>query len=134
MEGYLVSQATVFIIEDDHNLALLFSMILKKDGIPLEVIQDGRLALERLSDHVPQLVILDLHLPHVTGAEILRFIRSDPRLAQTKVILATADTTTAATIQDDADFVLYKPISVIVLRDTVHQILSGNDGNLQKVR
>jgi CheY-like chemotaxis protein len=61
--------------------------------------------------------VLDLHLPEVSGSEILAAIRANASLAHTKVVLATADHLTAESLREDADLVLLKPISFKQLRD-----------------
>ena len=61
--------------------------------------------------------MLDLHLPHVSGPDILRHIRVDARLTETRVIVATAHARIAESIRREADLVLLKPISFSQLRD-----------------
>ena len=60
---------------------------------------------------VPQLIILDLHLPHIAGDELLHQIRNDSRLVGVPVILATADRLTANQLEEEANIVLLKPVS-----------------------
>jgi CheY-like chemotaxis protein len=62
-------------------------------------------------------VILDLQLPRVPGTQILHYIRTDPRLAEIRVIVATAHPNIAAALQDRADWVLIKPVNFGQLRD-----------------
>ncbi|MGC9358656.1 MAG: response regulator [Anaerolineae bacterium] len=104
------------IIEDDPDLATIFSEAVKAAGFKTEVIHDGDKALERLNATLPRVVVLDLHLPRVSGTDILRRIRTDKRLAETQVIVATADARMAEILHDQADLVLLKPISFIQLR------------------
>jgi CheY-like chemotaxis protein len=84
---------------------------------------DGAVALERLSEITPDLILLDLHLPNVSGDKILRYIRADDRLAKTHVFLATADHLMAQTLQDEVTLVLIKPISVSQLQLLASRIL-----------
>ncbi len=106
-----------FIIEDDPDAATIFSEALKAAGFRVEVITTGDKALERLSITKPTVVVLDMHLPNVAGPDILHYIRSDDRLEETKVIIATADPRTADELQDQAALALLKPISFSQLRD-----------------
>lgn len=101
----------VLIVEDDAKLAEIFSLTLQTVGFGSEWIADGAAALTRLAKVVPDLILLDLHLPKVDGLTVLRQIRADERLAKTRIILATADEQLAQTIEDQADLVLLKPIS-----------------------
>ena len=105
------------IIEDDHKLATIFAQALRIAKFEPEIIQDGNTALARLAVTIPVVVVLDLHLPYVSGLEILRQIRADERLNQTHVILATADALMADSLRQEADLVLLKPISFSQLRD-----------------
>ena len=114
-----------FIIEDDQRHATIFAQALKMAEFETEIIQDGVVALERLAATAPALVVLDLHLPYVAGDDILRQIRADKRLANTRVILATADPQMAETLRDKSDLVLLKPISFNQLRDLAKRLYSA---------
>ena len=105
------------IIEDDPDLANIFAKALRAAEYEIEIIRDGTAALERLSGTEPAVVVLDLHLPYVSGKTILHHIRADRRLAQTRVMLTTADSILADTLRSEADLVLLKPISYGQLRD-----------------
>jgi DNA-binding response OmpR family regulator len=105
------------IIEDNKDLALIFGEAFQAAGLNTDVIQDGQTALEHLGILTPSIIILDLHLPYVSGEEILKQIRADERFAETKVIIATADPRKAEMLKDRADIVLLKPISFGQLRD-----------------
>jgi DNA-binding response OmpR family regulator len=62
-------------------------------------------------------VVLDLHLPGTAGTDILKRIRSDERLNQTRVIITTADARLAESLEEQADLILVKPVSFSQLRD-----------------
>jgi DNA-binding response OmpR family regulator len=106
-----------FVIEDDQDLSNIFTEALKAAGFDVETIRDGAIAQQRLKEAQPELVILDMHLPHVDGAALLTQIRDDERLSQTRVILATADALLGEYYDKKADLVLVKPISFSQLRD-----------------
>lgn len=110
------------IVEDDPDLATIFSEAVKAAGFSTEVVRRGDRALERLHDIVPQVIVLDLHLPHVSGNDILEFVRGDERLAKTRVIIATADARMAELLHEQADLVLLKPISFIQLRTLAERL------------
>lgn len=105
-----------FIVEDDPKLNRIFSVSLDRD-FEVQNCDDGNEALRRLAEIVPAIVILDLNLPGQSGATILKFIRSDARLAKTRVILSTADERQAEILERDADLVLLKPVSPMQLRE-----------------
>lgn len=105
------------VVEDDFDLASIFAGALRLAEYEVEIIQDGRLALERLAAMIPDIVVLDLHLPRVSGGDVLRHIRADQRLTETRVMLATADPLLADNLREEADLVLIKPISFTQMRD-----------------
>lgn len=105
-----------FIVEDDPQLGKIFSITLQK-YFEIQLIADGRIALDGLVQEKPALVVLDLNLPGAHGRDVLSKIRADARLNQTRVILCTADTVQASFLDQEADVVLLKPISPNQLRD-----------------
>jgi DNA-binding response OmpR family regulator len=72
----------------------------------------------------PEIVLLDLNLPGVSGKDLLTYIRSEERLAKTRVILTTADDRQAETLNNDADIVLLKPVSPMQLRELTLRLSS----------
>ncbi len=99
------------IIEDNQDQNLVFTTAMNQAGFETESILEGSTAQLRLTEVVPNVVVLDLHIPGVTGETLLRQIRSDRRLAGVRVMLATADASLAKDLQSQADLVLLKPIS-----------------------
>ncbi len=109
------------IIEDDPQLSRIFTITLS-ESFEVEPIIDGAQALVRLSEVVPQLLVLDINLPGASGAQILHAVRADSRFDTTRVILATANARHAAELQDKADIVLLKPVSPSQLRDLAERL------------
>lgn len=105
------------IVEDEIDLAIIFSKALQEAGFETQIVRAGDTALMWLTSTQPQIVILDLHLPRVSGEDILKQIRADDRLTETKVIISTADPRLGELLQDQADLVLLKPIGFSQLRD-----------------
>ena len=103
---------TAFIIEDDQDLAEIFTIGLKRAGYEPECIYAGDTALARLKTDVPGLVLLDIQLPEVSGLEILKYLNEDRRFKNTRTIIATANPIQVDHLRDEADLVLIKPISV----------------------
>ncbi|MAT98226.1 MAG: hypothetical protein CL608_13860 [Anaerolineaceae bacterium] len=106
-----ISRPLAIIIEDNEDQNLVFTTALEQAGYYTESIQDGTKAQKRLSEVIPKIVVLDLHLPGIDGEKLLRQIRDDRRLTNTRVVLATADALLASALQSQADFVFLKPIS-----------------------
>lgn len=117
-----MSDKSAMIIEDDADLAEIFTQALQAAKFTTETIRAGQDALDRLAVVTPDVVVLDLHLPQVSGEEIYKRIRSDQRLVNTRVILASADALRAEYLRGKADLVLIKPISMAQLRDLAARI------------
>lgn len=114
------SNPLAIIIEDEEQLALIYSKALEMAGYETLALYDGQEAMDYLAraEKAAAMITLDLHLPGLSGEEILRFIRSDPRYNQTRVILATSDSASVVgEIEKKSDIVLLKPISFTQLRE-----------------
>ncbi|RPJ22759.1 MAG: response regulator [Chloroflexi bacterium] len=105
------------VIEDNADQNLVFTMALNKAGFSTESVHNGIDAQQRLREIVPQIVILDLHMPDIDGNIILAQIRTDRRLSKVNVILATADAVFAEALESQAELVLLKPVSFSQLAD-----------------
>jgi DNA-binding response OmpR family regulator len=112
------------VIEDDKDVATVFAVALQAAGFRAEIIRSGSTALAWLAVVVPDLVILDLHLPGTSGLDILNQIRTDARLAETRVIVITGDPLAAEDIRAQADLVLIKPVSFEQLQDLAMRLTS----------
>ncbi len=113
-----MSTYSALIVEDDVFQTEIFVKAVEAAGFtPVDVASDGQEALDYLQQHTPALVVLDLHLPGALGDDILAYIRREPRLAATRVILATGNPHMADPLQEDSDLVLLKPVSFTQLRD-----------------
>jgi len=120
------SRHQALVIEDEKDLAAIFSKALEYAGYHTGVIHCGKEAYEQLNDIVeaPALVLLDYHLPLVSGKEILQFIRTNGRFAKTRVILATCDSAAVVgEMERNADLVLLKPISYTQLRELASRFI-----------
>lgn len=120
-----MSKQLALIIEDEPDLATIFSEALKSAGFETQIIADGQVALDELETLTPNVVVLDLHLPHVSGKDILEQIRADDRFEQTHVLIATADASMAEMLEDQADLVLLKPISFLQLQALAERFLAS---------
>jgi len=77
----------ILLVEDDPFLIDIYSTKLKESGFSVEVASDGESALRKVKEKEPDLVILDIVLPQLDGWEILRQIKSDPKLNNIKIII-----------------------------------------------
>ena len=117
-----------YIVEDNKDTVTIFRGALELAGYDVEVAYDGAVAQKHLDEIVPDLIVLDLHIPSVSGDIVLQQIRADERLKETRVFLATADANMAAQLRDQAELVLLKPIGFSQLKDLAGRF-RPKDGN-----
>jgi CheY-like chemotaxis protein len=117
VNGRATGKPLALIVEDEYNVSLVFSRALRAAGFKVEIVRAGDAAIEWLASAKPDIVVLDLSLPHVAGKDVLQYIRADPRLADTPVVVATAYARLAESLGDRVDRVLFKPTGFRRLRD-----------------
>jgi DNA-binding response OmpR family regulator len=116
-----MAKPLALIVEDDPKLNEIMTLTLQAD-FEIETCADGNTAMGLLGNIVPQIVVLDLHIPGTPGQEILAYIRSNKRFWRTRVILTTADNRQAEILHNDVDIVLLKPVSPMQLRELALRI------------
>lgn len=109
------------IIEDDPKLGKVYETVVQQNGYHSELIQEGDEALQRLATICPALILLDIHLPYVSGLDILSHLRSHAQLAKIPVIILTADVNMAKNLEERGECVVIKSFGISKLR---HLILS----------
>lgn len=112
----------VLIIEDERDIAALFRHVMDLAGYRTEIAANGTLALERLSNSQPDVVLLDLTLPGVSGTDILNSMRSDERLSRIPVVVITAYWELAENLAVEPDLIMLKPVSAEQLTDLVQRL------------
>ena len=80
----------ILVVEDDRDIADLVAYHLSRAGLRTDILSSGSEVLDRVRRDTPALVVLDLMLPGLSGLEICRSMRADPRLASTPIIMLTA--------------------------------------------
>lgn len=85
---------TVLYIEDNlSNLQLVEMIFTKRPALKLITTTQGRLAMDLAREHQPNLILLDLNLPDISGEEVLRLLRGDPKTQAIPVVVLSADAT-----------------------------------------
>ncbi|MBN1313211.1 MAG: response regulator [Anaerolineae bacterium] len=114
-----MSKPLALIVEDNEDLTVIFSKALEAAGYATEVMMEGDKAWNRLETTQPALVVLDLHLPNLSGLDILRRLRANTNghFGNIVVLAISADARMAELAEEDADLVLVKPITFSQLRD-----------------
>ncbi len=115
------TMANILIVDDEGDLAQLIAWNLQKTGHETRVANAGEDALRMAAERRPDLVVLDLMLPDVTGLEVCRRIKSNPDTSRTAVVMLTArseETDRLTGLELGADDYVTKPFSVreLVLR------------------
>ena len=118
---------TLLYVEDNlANLTLVESILACRPGWRTIPALQGRLGAELAREHVPDLVLLDLHLPDVQGDEVLRRLRADPRTAHIPVVMISADATPRTIdrlLAEGADAYLTKPLDVDEFLSAIDRLL-----------
>lgn len=116
-------------VDDDHELLRLVTMLLDRIGAQTIKVPDGVSALEMMNTTVaPDLVILDLMLPDIDGFEVLRRIREQPRFNPIPVIILSAKADPESVrfgLDNGADGYVTKPYIANNLIDRVNKLLAS---------
>ncbi len=129
-----MTQPLALIIEDDPKLCTIYDTVVTQAGYATEIIRRGDEALRRLAGNTPALILLDIHLPFVSGLELLKVIRATESMAKTPVIVLTADLYMADAAEELADYVMVKSFGVSRLRELVAKLASTSAvGNAQAI-
>lgn len=81
----------VLIVEDDRGQALYCETILRKQSIEVQTVCDSRQTLEVLGNFIPDLVLMDLHMPTLDGMQLTALIREDPRWSLLPIVFLTGE-------------------------------------------
>lgn len=125
-----MSKKRIMIVEDERDMAELIAMRLKREHFETEVSYDGRDGLDRIRCGPPDLVLLDIMLPGMSGTEVLKELRNDPRTAGVPVIMLTArteDVDVVVGLQLGADDYICKPFSMSVLLARIAAVFRRTD-------
>lgn len=102
------------VVDDSVDLGTSFERALNLCNFDTEYVSDSRQAMNRIRSRRPNVVMLDMDMPYVTGKDILEAIRADANLGNTKVIMVTANERAAQheIIYELSDLVLLKPVTL----------------------
>ena len=124
---------TVAYIEDDPDMIDLVSIILRKHGYQVAGFTESRDIISRLQELKPELILLDLMMPHVDGLEVYREIKSREETAGIPVIIISAMKRAVEEIEREGEMrveaCLVKPFTISELLDTVKRVMEGKEGD-----
>jgi two-component system alkaline phosphatase synthesis response regulator PhoP len=126
----------VLVVEDEQDIAGLLKHTLEKiGGVEVDVVDTGDAALRAVADREPDLILLDLNLPVLSGLEVCRILRARPNTAHIPIIMLTARTSESDRVTGldvGADDYIVKPFSLRELTARVRAMLRR--GNVDAAR
>lgn len=114
---------TVAIIDDNRDLLSLFSRYLSQTGYEIFTIMDSSVALERVTEIVPDAIVLDVMMHDIDGWELLRRIREEPRLRDTPVVVCSVLHEEELATSLGANAYLHKPVKPTQLLECLSSLL-----------
>jgi len=88
--GDAVPSKKILFVEDDDNLASVYQERLEHEGFNVRRVSDGEHALATAVDFLPDLVLLDIMMPNISGFDVVDILRNTPETANAKIIIFTA--------------------------------------------
>ncbi len=117
----------ILIADDEPNIVSALEFLLERSGFEVDVARNGEQALQRLDAVMPDLVLLDVMMPRVSGYDVCRRIRERPECKGVKIIMLTArgrDAEMQKGMDLGADLYVVKPFSTRDLVDKIHALLA----------
>ncbi len=122
------SGKSILVIEDEDNIAIALDYLLTREGYRHERLATGAGAVDRVRALHPDLVLLDVMLPEVSGYEICQAVRMEPDLADVKILMMTARGSAMERrkgLAMGADGFVSKPFELAELRAEVGRLLDA---------
>ena len=117
-----MNKPSALIVEDDRDIVALFRHVLDLAGYRTEIALHGKVAVDYLMQSPPDIVLLDLNLPGVSGGDILKMMRADDRLKGVPVVVITAHAHLIATLPIEPELVLIKPVNIEQMSNLIVKI------------
>jgi len=115
----------ILVVDDDPVVGILVNEYLSAHGFDIEVLTNGTDCLERLRQELPDILILDLIMPDMTGVQVLQNIRSDSATKALPVILMSADSHSDSLVgqyECTADCYVEKPFDVRRILEAIRSL------------
>jgi len=120
---------TVIVVEDEPDAAELFAEMMRVSGFRVLKTYSSTPAISLIAKEQPDVVILDIMMPDVSGLEVLRFMRREPQLMGTPVIVVSARSMPSDIkegLEAGATLYLTKPVGYLDLKKAVDEVVQGN--------
>ena len=119
-------QKTVIVVEDEPDAAELFAEMMRVSGFRVIKTYSSTPAISIVAKEIPDLVILDIMMPDVSGLEVLRFMRREPHLKNIPVIAVSArgmPSDIKEGLKAGATIYLTKPVGYLDLKQAIDQVM-----------
>jgi CheY-like chemotaxis protein len=126
-----LDDVTILIVDDEATTAEMFSLMLENEGYETVVVHGTGTAIRAIQQHRPNLVLVDVMMPGLSGLELCRFIRREPELRDLPVVIASAmaqPEDVQAGLDAGANVYLAKPISKADLLEGLEAALQSGAG------
>ena len=120
--------ASILIADDEPNILISLEFLMKREGHAVSIARDGPTALAAIRSTKPDLVLLDVMMPGLSGFEVCQAVRADESLASVKILMLSAkgrDTDIAKGQAMGADAYMTKPFSTKELAEKVRELLGS---------
>ncbi len=117
----------VLIVDDEPNIVAALEFLLEKNGYEVRVADNGAEALEQLDAFQPDLVLLDVMVPKLSGYEVCQRMRAEPKWRNIKIVMLSAkgrEVEVNKGMSLGADLYVTKPFSSAELVATLHRLLA----------
>ncbi len=117
----------ILVVDDEVSVTELFSMMLEMEGYRVRVVHDVQSAKNALEEEPADLLLVDIMMPEASGLELCRYVRAEPSLASTPIIVISARSQLDEVhegLAAGADTYLLKPVSKNELVEAVQQALA----------
>lgn len=118
--------ARVLIVDDEPNIVLSLEFLMQQAGFEVATAADGETALQQVRTQAPDLVLLDISLPGISGFEVLETLRQEPAFKQLPIVMLTAhgrEVEKEKGLALGADDYITKPFSTRQLVEKVQALL-----------
>lgn len=123
------NQKTVMIIEDEPDAAELFGEMMRVNGFRVIKMFSSTPAIPMIKQEKPDVILLDIMMPDISGLEVLRFMQREPELAKIPVIVVSAKSMPSdikSGLEAGAAMYLTKPVGFQDLKNAVEQVLNNH--------
>ena len=113
---------SLLVVDDEPDIRQLLRIFFERQGFTVYLANDGKVGLAMAQERVPDIILLDIQMPFMSGIEVVQELRADQRFANTPIIALTAYARVhiaSDILQAGFDEALYKPLDFSTLQETI---------------